>query len=135
MIIGLSINIYYSGIEGLGFSFLGMTVGILLLLIPFALGFIGAGDAKLLAAIGAINGGTFTLYTFIYSSIAGGLISLGYILMRRQMTLAFETTTILFRNIPALLGGRQDPATLSSGIKFPYGIAILAGTIATYALR
>jgi prepilin peptidase CpaA len=133
--LGLVLQMYYSGFRGISSSLLGTTVGVLLFFIPFALGYIGAGDVKLFGAIGAINGGVFVFYTAIYSAIAGGIIAIGYVLMRRQMTLAFAATTTLLRNIPTLWGGRHDPIAISSGIKFPYGIAILAGTIATYTLR
>lgn len=135
MIIGIALNLYLSGIGGFKNSIVGLTIGILLLVIPFALGGIGAGDVKLLAAIGAINGGTFALYTFLYSSIAGAVIAVGYVFMRRQISLALETTTIIVRNIPAILRGGHESAAFSAGIKFPYGTAILVGTVAAYLLR
>ena len=49
------------------------------------MGGIGAGDVKLLAAIGAWKGTIFVLYTGVYGAIIGGLISL--IILLRKNTL------------------------------------------------
>lgn len=76
MLVGLAINTWCCGLVGLRDSFYGIAVGVLLLIIPFALGGMGAGDVKMLAAIGAINGSKFVFYVFLYGAVAGGAISL-----------------------------------------------------------
>ena len=54
MAIGLATNVIISGWQGLVFSAAGFSAGLLILIIPFLLGGIGAGDVKLLAAIGCL---------------------------------------------------------------------------------
>ena len=135
IVLGLILNAYYSGLEGLKDSLLGMILGILLLLIPFVLHGLGAGDVKLLAAIGALNGSTFVFYTFLYSAMAGGLLALAIALFRGQI---YTVMTNVWVSLQGITLGVQDvdrPLVVTSGLKFPYGVAFLIGTIVTYWLR
>ncbi|WJV30892.1 A24 family peptidase [Rossellomorea sp. AcN35-11] len=47
-------------------------VGAGTLLLPFLLGGMGAGDVKLMGAIGALMGSAFTLKAFVVISVIGG---------------------------------------------------------------
>lgn len=53
---GLILNIIMNGLDGITFSFYGFLIGLAIFFIPFALGLMGAGDVKLMAAIGALMG-------------------------------------------------------------------------------
>lgn len=68
---------------GAGF-FVALVVGLLL----FKSGGFGGGDAKLLAALGALLGPTGFLGLFVCIGLAGGVLSL-VALMRRQRELAY----------------------------------------------
>ena len=46
-----------------------------MLLPPYAIGGMGAGDVKLMAGVGAWVWGTATLYAFAVSAIVGGVIA------------------------------------------------------------
>src|SRR4051794_10810922 len=79
---------YYSfstGFQGFAFSGLGFLVGIGILFIPFVMGGIGAGDVKLLAAIGALKGMMFVLYTGLFAGVIGGLIAVFILIKRKQL--------------------------------------------------
>lgn len=159
MLTGIVLNTYYSGWHGLGTSLAGLALGILLLFIPFAIGGMGAGDVKLLAAIGALNGHVFTFRAFLYGAIAGGIMALGVALAKGRLWLSIMNTftslgNLGFSVLSATKGGlgvqrgaREEFETesgisfrirrtkiITSGISFPYGIAILAGTIAAYLI-
>ncbi|QGU00288.1 Type IV prepilin peptidase TadV/CpaA [Candidatus Syntrophocurvum alkaliphilum] len=123
IILGLGLNAYYYGFPGLGNGALGMLLGIALLLIPFFIGGMGAGDVKLLAAVGAINGTAFVLTTFIYSALIGGIMSIIAIILKRQFK-ATMSNMFLFMVPGAKM---SQPKT---GI--PYGIAIFLGTILSF---
>lgn len=84
---GLIINTIISGLPGLTASCLGLITGMALLLIPFLLGGIGAGDVKLLAAIGSIAGLHFVIAAFLYGAIIGGVWSV--ILLVKQRSRVF----------------------------------------------
>lgn len=133
IVLGLIFNTYYSGLTGLGDALIGLVVGILLLLIPFTLGGMGAGDVKILAAIGALNGTSVVFHTFLYSAIAGGVVALVVALLRKQL---FPVLSNIFWALHNLFtrGKGQPLMPVTSGIRFPYGIAIFIGTITTYWL-
>src|SRR5262245_28032565 len=64
------------GWTGAGVSLLGWVAGAALFLPLFALGGMGAGDVKLLAAIGAWLGPGAVVWVALFSSIAGGAMAL-----------------------------------------------------------
>lgn len=83
---GLVLSTVLFGLEGLQKSLFGFLLGFLVLLIPFILGGMGAGDVKLMAAIGSLMGAQFVVMTFIYSSIIGGVISIIYGIYKRGIS-------------------------------------------------
>lgn len=66
----------FSGFDGAIFSGSGFIVGLAVFFIPFTIGAIGAGDVKLMAAIGALMGYKFVLNTAVITAIIGGIIVL-----------------------------------------------------------
>lgn len=87
------------GWAGLGLSFSGLLVGFGLLLIPFLMGGIGAGDVKLLAGVGAWTGLPWIVYIFICAGLAAG--SLGFMISLWQRgsvaEVAIEVLTLWHR--------------------------------------
>ena len=55
---------------------LGLFVGLAVFFPLFALGAMGAGDVKLMAAVGAWIGAKPILYVALYGSVAGGVLAL-----------------------------------------------------------
>jgi prepilin peptidase CpaA len=74
-----------NGLEGFSDSFTGFLLGFLIFLLPFIFGLMGAGDVKLMAAIGALKGFSFTVYALLASSIAGGIMVIIYAIYKRQL--------------------------------------------------
>ena len=66
---GLGFQLGCHGWGGLWSGFLGLVLGFGLLLIPYLLKGMGAGDVKALAALGAWLGPRNTLFLFIYMGI------------------------------------------------------------------
>jgi prepilin peptidase CpaA len=62
---------------GLGASLLGLVVGFSLLLVPYAIGGGGAGDVKLLAALGAWLGWQLVLVAFMLSIVLSAVVATG----------------------------------------------------------
>src|SRR5690242_9497937 len=67
---------YAEGFAGLGHSALGWLAGVGLFMPLFLVGGMGAGDVKLLGAVGACLGPAGALFTALYSVIAGGALAL-----------------------------------------------------------
>lgn len=122
------------GSTQLMFSVAGFFVGITALLIPFAFGWMGAGDVKLFAAVGALLGYTWLPRVFFYSClVAGGIalvaLGLGY---ARQISFKNTWTDCKFIFLTARTGLPKIMSLESSAYSVPWGVAIGAGTIMAY---
>lgn len=124
---GMVYHTVSGGFSGFGWSFKGMCVGLALLLIPFLMGGIGAGDVKLLGAVGALKGSVFVLYAGLASAVAGGIIVLFLLICRGIVTKVLTNMAWGF--------AIQKSSFLTKGHfvggSFPYGIAIVVGTVFT----
>jgi prepilin peptidase CpaA len=72
---GFAFSALHAGLSGLGTSLLGCLAGFVLFLPLFALGGMGGGDVKLLAAIGAWIGPMGALQAALWASLAGGVLA------------------------------------------------------------
>lgn len=114
--IALIYNITTLKIHNILFCVCGFLVGIGLLIIPYILGGMGAGDVKLLGAIGSIVGYKNIICIFIYTAISGMLLGIIWMLSKPDR-LKFLITT-----------GQVSP-TIEKKEKVPYAIAIFLGTV------
>ena len=114
--LALLVNIFNLKMNGVLNCIFGFIVGILLLIIPYLMGGMGAGDVKLLGAIGSLVGYKNIILIFFYSAICGSLMGLIWIIFTPGH-LKFLITT-----------GQLLPI-VDKKQKLPYGIAISMGTI------
>lgn len=138
MMAGIVIMSYSNGLSGTINAIEGVFLGGLLLFILFAMGAMGAGDVKLMAAVGALNGWYFVIFAFLYSAVAGGIIAAGVLLVKGQLGRTMFNIGVALSNYFSLLfrkGRRQPLLPVHSGIRFPYAIAILVGTCTAYLMR
>jgi prepilin peptidase CpaA len=130
ILIGFICQVWLKGFSGLIFSLQGFGLGIGLFILPYMIGKMGAGDAKLMGAVGAFLGPKGVFISFLYISIAGGIYALLLILFRRQQFKGFFTEQYV--NIVTLYRTRKfdgDIAMKKSGRpRLCYGLAIAAGT-------
>jgi prepilin peptidase CpaA len=130
LLLSLLWNIGTTGLQGLGSSLLGMTAGFLLLLIPYLMKGMGAGDVKLLAVIGAMKGINFVLMTAVYMAIIGGIIAVllvGWRLIRSKqfITLFYRSSLMKYGMKLSLIRSHSSKEAM------PYGVAIAFGAIVT----
>src|SRR5215470_1280449 len=72
---GLMFQFATGGVGALGQAALGWLLGALVFLIPFALGGMGGGDVKLLAALGAWLGPLSAIWVGLYAGVAGAIMA------------------------------------------------------------
>jgi len=85
ILFGIIYNTVLTGLDGLIFSSAGIITGIGVLIIFYIIGGMGAGDVKLLGAVGSFLGANGVFGSFIFSAIAGGIYSLILILVFRRI--------------------------------------------------
>jgi prepilin peptidase CpaA len=121
------------GWEGLGWSLVGTVVGLALLLPPYAIGGMGAGDVKLLAGVGAWIYGTHTAYAFAVSAIVGAVLAIAMVLARRSWSRHFAQFQIILNEILVIRNPERLAAIAAERkptmLLLPYGIPIAIGTI------
>lgn len=123
------LNIWFSGSTGLKLSLLGFVTGLCILLIPYFLGGIGAGDVKLLSLIGAVKGSVFVLNTAIYMALIGGTIAILVIIFQKN-TINFIKT--LFTWLISFACGVKYKLQFPTSYfhkRYPYGTAIVGGAL------
>ena len=87
IIVGLLFNLITGGWTGLLNSFFGLLAGIAIFFIPFAVGGMGAGDVKLMGAIGALMGWRFSSCKWVLFTLHlwAELMVLVYLVYTRKM--------------------------------------------------
>lgn len=120
---GITAHFWIEGGRGVVMSLGGMALGGTILLVPYLLGGMGAGDVKLLAAIGSVVGPSEIMVVFILAALAGGLLALFVVVWRKQLV----GTAIRFMQLFIDL---RSPGKLSEegSVGIPYGVAISIGT-------
>lgn len=102
------------GWPGLSESFLGFGLGLVILFPLFALNKFGAGDVKLLAAIGALRGLSFIWRAGLLGAVAGGVLAMGTLAYHRELG---------FASLGLVTGTYRSQRT------YPYSPAIALGVL------
>jgi len=133
----MAIHFVTGGLGHLGNSLAGLLAGMALLMIPFAAGGIGAGDVKLMGAVGAFKGPEFALIALLAGAIVGGIFSSYLLIRQKKMILTlkkiyyFCISKVLHIPVTVSFGKLETAARQDS---FPYALAISAGAILAYFL-
>jgi prepilin peptidase CpaA len=131
VLLGLVLQTVLHGLPGLLTGFLGLLVGAGLFFIPFALGGMGPGDVKLMAAVGAFLGPPGALWAALMTGVAGGVLALIWAALHGRLARAFQRTGELVGAAVdprrrAALGGMPS-LEKDANWSIPYGVAIAFG--------
>ena len=123
--------------DGLLMACGGWVVGVAVFFPPFALGGLGAGDVKLLAALGAWLGPADTVWLALYSGVAGGVLALSVALVRGYLREALANLRVLLTHwrVAGVRPLHEVSLAGSNGPRLAYAVPILVGTLATIWLR
>jgi len=121
----------HAGWSGVWFALLGLVAGFFLLLLPYLLGGMGAGDVKALAALGALLGAAAIFQVFLYTALAGGALAVLQMIFRngtlKSLRAGFDRLRLfLYTRDPGLLRPGHDTRSQ----RFPYAAAIALGFLA-----
>jgi prepilin peptidase CpaA len=134
---GILFHLVTGGWTAGGISVVGWIVGIAIFFVPFALGGLGGGDVKLLGALGAWLGPTYTFWLALYAGVGGLVLAVLFSLATGYLRTALRNVAVLLifwhangvRPLPEL--------TLAEGTgpRLAYALPILAGTVVALWLR
>ena len=125
---GLGLGLAATGLSGVSVwaSVFGLVLGLALMMPGHLLGATGAGDVKLMAAVGAIVGPPTVVRAFLFTAVAGGALALIVAIQRRRLTATLAGTGQL------MSGSTEARAVIRSersANRFAYGPAIAIGSI------
>jgi prepilin peptidase CpaA len=104
----------------------GLGLGLVLMMPAHVIGALGAGDVKLMAAIGAVVGPDLALRAFLYSALAGGVFALAVAARRGILSSTLQDTSRLVLSPSGARAVIEAPARAN---RFAYGPAIAVGTL------
>lgn len=122
---------------GIGNSLLGVLFGFGVLILPYLMGGMSAGDVKLMMAIGAWLGFPITLWVFVFSAFASLLVSMVMVVMNQSLVDTMQHLQIIWMKIRAFgqyFGAEESVETLVSAKDrrkrlIPFGAMVALGII------
>jgi prepilin peptidase CpaA len=133
LVAGFGVNVLLFGVNGLRAASLGFVCALLIYLPLYLIRGMGAGDVKLMAAVGAIVGPGNWIGIFLATAIAGGVVSLFVIALKKRFHQTFWNLAVIgvqllqFR-VPSAAEERLD-IRHSDALRLPHGAVIAAGCI------
>lgn len=125
---GLLYHIYFNGLDGFLFSLEGLLLGLGLLLFFHASGMMGAGDVKLMGAVGSILGPAAVFKAFLFTAIAGGIYALIVLAWHGQLFSFMKRIAHSLKLSLMTRGLTLAPNEGKYSLTLCYGIAISVGT-------
>jgi len=139
LLAGLAVSAWLGGFEGLKASALGAGLGFGTLVVFFALGGVGAGDVKLMTAVGAWIGPSLTIQVFLAASMAAGVYALILLFVQGGAARAIGEVLLLIYKISARDFKVQSEGSIESEVRradrrrrlVPFAAMICVGFAAT----
>ncbi len=135
IVLGFALRGALLGRRGLFTALTGCLLAGGIMFLFFMVRAMGAGDVKIMAAIGSLVGPRQAVDVLLATAICGGVLAIAYALYRRRMISTLKNVGSVLR-FHAWAGVQahpelnlDNPATL----RMPYGLAIALGTLYAFA--
>lgn len=139
IVLGFVAQAYFLGWSGVGVGFWGLLTGFGLLILPWMMHGMGAGDVKLMAAIGVWMGPLLTLYSFGLGALIGGFVAIVMVVSTGRLRLACANLGVIMakcsnrQTLFSEFGSAKSLGTSSQLL--PYGVPLTAGTLCILAAK
>ncbi|MBI5526278.1 MAG: prepilin peptidase [Deltaproteobacteria bacterium] len=147
IVLGFALNLAAAGWPGLFASAASFALCGGCFLVLFMLGGMGAGDVKMMAAVGALASWPLSVYALMYTAVAGGVIAIAVLTFRGRLgrTLAGMLSLKTYRDAARAAGENDQKdckdnkdeaqaAAPAERVYVPYGPAIALGTLGAVLL-
>jgi prepilin peptidase CpaA len=130
-LIGIAIHTFQSGRHGLDMALQGMILALISLLPMVLVRAMGAGDWKLMGALGAVLGPVMMLVALIGAIFVSGIMAIVVIVRAKRVKETFTNIFVLVQGFLSF-GLRTNPVISLDNpdlIKLPFGVAVAAATV------
>ncbi len=132
--LGILLRSLFFGWKGLGSGVEGCLLGGGIVFLFYAIRAMGAGDVKLLAAIGSFAGPSRTIVVLLATAICGGVLAIVYAIYKRRAgaTLRNVGSVLQFHAASGIQAHPELNLDNPSALRMPYGLAIAAGALYSF---
>ena len=133
IVLGVLLNVFLFETDGLWFSLKGLGLAFAVYFVLYLLHGMGAGDVKLMAAVGAVAGPGYWLVILVLTSLAGAIAGLLLIAAKGRFRATLENILLIlisFRH--GQLPYKENPqldVRGTQGLRFPHAVMIAFGTL------
>lgn len=134
LVLGLTLRTVISGWAGAKASLEGAALALVLLLPLVLMRALGAGDWKLMGAVGAFTGPILFLFVLLGSVLVSGLMAMVEMTRTRRVKETFHNLSVLVHGFFSF-GVRPNPEISLDNpalLKLPFGVAVAIATLACF---
>jgi len=133
LVAGIAASGWLHGWDGIGLSFAGLGLGLLVYGVLFFMGGMGAGDVKLCAALGAWIWPHQLLLSLVFTAMAGGVMVLVWLVFFVYLKKAIKAMRKRGVAGEGPVSGNSEPVEMDPlKRKMPYAPAIAVGTLLSF---
>lgn len=128
---GITVHFALGGWRGAQLAVEGAGLALVLLLAPVLMRLLGAGDWKLMGAVGAFTGPAMFLFVLLASVLISGVIAVIYMAQLHRVKETLSNLWVLIRGF-VVFGLKPNPRVSLDNprsLRLPYGVAVAAGTV------
>jgi prepilin peptidase CpaA len=130
MLLGVGYHTTVNGAQGFFFGAGGLFLGLALLIVFYLAGGMGAGDVKLMGAVGALLGPKGVFITFIFTALVGGIYAILLLLLRFRVSGTVIQLSTMFSSLRCGTSLTAAPVgTSGKTTVLNYGVAIAIGVV------
>lgn len=133
LVVGLALNAFlFAGWKGVRFSLLGLGPAFAIYFALYLLRAMGAGDVKLMTAVGSLVGWDVWWRIFILTGISGGVIAVAVLLLRGRLLKTLGNVGFLVSRLSHLerpyVAREELDVRSTKGTRLPHAASIAVGT-------
>ena len=131
MLLGVGYHTIINGTQGFFFGVGGLFLGLALLIVFYLTGGMGAGDVKLMGAVGALLGPKVVFTAFLFTALVGGIYAVTLLFLRFRLMGTAIRLSMMFSSLRSdtsltvgSVGKNEEITVLNYGVCIAIGILL-----------